>query len=128
MHNTFTFKVLPLMFPMANAHEWKRLFKPCAAQRLFLPVNETIHDFFFVMPGTVFQSVLNDVDSILYVDTDTLFMTSVTALWEHFGKMNSSQMAALAPEHEDSNIGWYNRFARHPFYGNLGERTRRFML
>lgn len=35
--------------------------------------------------------------------------------------MNSSQLAALAPEHEDPNVGWYNRFARHPFYGKLGE-------
>ncbi|XP_033240141.1 glucoside xylosyltransferase 1 isoform X3 [Drosophila pseudoobscura] len=29
-------------------------------------------------------------------------------------------MAALTPEHENENIGWYNRFARHPFYGRLG--------
>lgn len=29
-------------------------------------------------------------------------------------------MAALAPEHEDPNVGWYNRFARHPYYGPLG--------
>lgn len=34
--------------------------------------------------------------------------------------MNSSQIAALAPEHEDPNVGWYNRFARHPYYGKLG--------
>lgn len=35
--------------------------------------------------------------------------------------MNSSQMAAVAPEHEDPNVGWYNRFARHPYYGKLGK-------
>lgn len=29
-------------------------------------------------------------------------------------------MVALSPEQEDSNIGWYNRFARHPYYGPLG--------
>ena len=34
--------------------------------------------------------------------------------------MNSSQMAAVAPEHEDYATGWYNRFARHPYYGDLG--------
>jgi len=26
----------------------------------------------------------------------------------------------MVPEHEDMNIGWYNRFARHPYYGKLG--------
>lgn len=34
--------------------------------------------------------------------------------------MNEMHMAALAPEHEDQSTGWYNRFARHPYYGNLG--------
>lgn len=29
-------------------------------------------------------------------------------------------MAAVSPESEDRNAGWYNRFARHPFYGELG--------
>ncbi|XP_018333778.1 glucoside xylosyltransferase 1 isoform X2 [Agrilus planipennis] len=98
---SFDFKILPLTFPKENTEEWQKLFKPCASQRLFLP------------------SVLHDVDSILYVDTDTLFLTPPEKIWEHFYKMNSSQMAALAPEHEDPNVGWYNRFARHPYYGKL---------
>ncbi|XP_017772638.1 PREDICTED: glucoside xylosyltransferase 2 [Nicrophorus vespilloides] len=101
-NNAFTFRVMPLTFPKDNAQEWRKLFKPCAAQRLFLP------------------SVLDDIDSILYMDTDTLFLTPVEDVWEHFNNMNSSQMAALAPEHEDPNVGWYNRFARHPYYGPLG--------
>ncbi|XP_072386802.1 glucoside xylosyltransferase 1-like [Diabrotica undecimpunctata] len=102
MNNGFTFKVLPLTFPSDNPLEWKKLFKPCAAQRLFLP------------------NLLENVDSILYMDTDTLFLTPVETVWEHFNKFNSSQMAALAPEHEDPNVGWYNRFAKHPYYGKLG--------
>lgn len=98
----FHFKVLPLTFPVHNAAEWRRLFKPCASQRLFLP------------------TILTDVDSLLYVDTDVLFMTPVETVWSHFAKMNASQMVALAPEHEEPNVGWYNRFARHPYYGPLG--------
>jgi UDP-xylose:glucoside alpha-1,3-xylosyltransferase len=82
--------------------EWKKLFKPCASQRLFLP------------------SVLTDVDSLLYVDTDTLFLTPLEEIWRHLSLFNSSQMAALTPEHEDRATGWYNRFARHPYYGPLG--------
>lgn len=26
----------------------------------------------------------------------------------------------MAPEHEEPRIAWYNRFARHPFYGRTG--------
>lgn len=35
----FGYRVLPLSFPVDNKKEWKKLFKPCAAQRLFLPVS-----------------------------------------------------------------------------------------
>nr|CAD7420206.1 unnamed protein product [Timema poppensis] len=103
MNYSFVFDVLPITFPLqGNPEEWRRLFKPCASQRLFLPV------------------VLADVDSLLYVDTDTLFLGPLEDVWHHFELMNSSQIAALTPEHEDPNTGWYNRFARHPYYGKLG--------
>lgn len=67
-----------------------------------------------------FKDILLDVDSLLYMDTDTVFLTPVESIWGYFDKFNGSQMAALAPEHEDPNIGWYNRFAKHPYYGSLG--------
>lgn len=54
------------------------------------------------------------------MDTDTLFLSDVNDVWKHFSLMNSSQLAAMVPEHEDMNVGWYNRFARHPYYGKLG--------
>lgn len=38
MKDKFVFEILPLTFPKQNEREWKNLFKPCAAQRLFLPV------------------------------------------------------------------------------------------
>ncbi|XP_046396531.1 glucoside xylosyltransferase 1 [Ischnura elegans] len=99
----FVFEVHPINFPLqGNTEEWRKLFKPCAAQRLFLP------------------TVLGSVDALLYVDTDTLFLAPLEEIWEHFSRMNSSQMAALTPEHEDHATGWYNRFARHPYYGPLG--------
>lgn len=34
----FQFTIYPITFSVGNADEWKKLFKPCAAQRLFLPV------------------------------------------------------------------------------------------
>ena len=60
------------------------------------------------------------IDSLLYVDTDVLFISDIGEVWDHFKQFNESQVAALAPEHEEAFQGWYNRFARHPYYGQLG--------
>ncbi|EEB11543.1 conserved hypothetical protein [Pediculus humanus corporis] len=99
----FDYKILEVKFPSGEFESsWRKLFKPCSSQRLFLPVN---------------------VDSVLYLDTDTLILGPVEQIWAHFKLMNSSQFAALAPEHEDPLTGWYNRFARHPFYKPLGVNT-----
>jgi UDP-xylose:glucoside alpha-1,3-xylosyltransferase len=90
LETKFQFEVLPIQFPTEgnSVDEWRKLFKPCASQRLFLP------------------AVLPDVDSLLYVDTDTMFLTPLEDVWQHLAKMNSSQMAALTPEHEDRATGW----------------------
>ncbi|XP_019063855.1 glucoside xylosyltransferase 2 isoform X2 [Fukomys damarensis] len=64
--------------------------------------------------------ILKDVDSLLYVDTDVLFLRPVDDIWKLLGQFNSTQLAAMAPEHEVPKIGWYSRFARHPFYGPAG--------
>ncbi|XP_044278974.1 glucoside xylosyltransferase 1 isoform X3 [Varanus komodoensis] len=98
----FNYTLYPISFPTENAGEWKKLFKPCASQRLFLPL------------------ILSDVDSLLYVDTDILFLRPVDDIWAILKKFNSTQIAAMAPEHEEPRIGWYNRFARHPYYGKTG--------
>uniref|UniRef100_F6SWP9 UDP-D-xylose:beta-D-glucoside alpha-1,3-D-xylosyltransferase n=1 Tax=Xenopus tropicalis TaxID=8364 RepID=F6SWP9_XENTR len=96
------YKIYPITFPVGNPQEWKKLFKPCAAQRLFLPM------------------LLQDVDSLLYVDTDVLFLRPLDHIWAFLRRFNDTQLAAMAPEHEISKIGWYSRFARHPFYGTTG--------
>ncbi|XP_073900348.1 glucoside xylosyltransferase 2 isoform X2 [Castor canadensis] len=98
----FEHRIYPITFSVGNPQEWKKLFKPCAAQRLFLPV------------------ILKDVDSLLYVDTDVLFLRPVDDIWKLLRRFNSTQLAAMAPEHEIPKIGWYSRFARHPFYGTAG--------
>mgnify|MGYP002377609943 CR=1 FL=1 len=64
---------------------------------------------------------MKDIDSVIYIDTDILFFSNVRHLWRYFRKFNSTQLAALSPEHEDPAMGWYNRFARHPYYGSLGK-------
>ncbi|XP_020348545.1 glucoside xylosyltransferase 2 isoform X1 [Oncorhynchus kisutch] len=100
--NKFQYSIYPITFSVGNAEEWKKLFKPCAAQRLFLPV------------------ILKDVDSLLYVDTDVLFLRPMDDMWSFLKAFNTTQLAAMAPEHEIPKIGWYSRFARHPFYGVTG--------
>ena len=98
----FVYTIMEPKFPSQNQDEWRKLFKLCASQRIFLP------------------EILGDIDSILYVDTDVLFLTGLEQIWSNFERFNSTQLAALAPEHEEPNMGWYNRFARHPYYGRLG--------
>lgn len=69
---------------------------------------------------SVFQLILKEVDSLLYVDTDILFLQPVEDIWALLSQFNSSHLAGMAPEHEEPRIGWYNRFARHPYYGKTG--------
>lgn len=64
--------------------------------------------------------LLPEVDSVLYVDTDVIFLSPISDIWQYFYRFNTTQFAALTAEHEDENIGWYNRFARHPYYGKTG--------
>ncbi|ETE65900.1 Glucoside xylosyltransferase 2, partial [Ophiophagus hannah] len=98
----FEYNVYPISFSVGNTEEWRKLFKPCAAQRLFLPM------------------ILKDVDSLLYVDTDVLFLRPIDDIWGFLRTFNATQLAAMAPEHEIPKIGWYSRFARHPYYGTTG--------
>lgn len=66
------------------------------------------------------QLILKEVDSLLYVDTDIIFLQPVEEIWKLLSDFNSTHLAAMAPEHEEPRIGWYNRFARHPYYGKTG--------
>lgn len=102
VRSRFNYTLYPITFPQEHAAEWRKLFKPCASQRLFLPL------------------ILKDVDSLIYVDSDIVFLQPVDALWAFLTAFNSTQLAAMAPEHEEPRIAWYNRFARHPYYGRTG--------
>lgn len=66
------------------------------------------------------QDVLTSVDSVLYLDTDTLVLRPVEDIWNHFQQFDVSQFASMSPEGEESSITWYPRFAQHPFVGKNG--------
>ena len=52
-----TFAVHPIQLPGGNAKEWRELWRPCAAQRLFLPVRvraqaQTSSSLWWIREGT----------------------------------------------------------------------------
>lgn len=62
-----------------------------------------------------------EVKRLIYVDTDILFLRPLEDVWAFFEEFNATHIAALTPEHEAPWMGWYNRFARHPYYGEMGK-------
>ena len=73
---------------------------------------------FSLYPNT--QDLLTDVEKLLYVDTDILFLRPIEDIWNFFNEFNSTQLAALSWESEEPTNGWYNRYARHPYYPPYG--------
>uniref|UniRef100_F6RNX9 UDP-D-xylose:beta-D-glucoside alpha-1,3-D-xylosyltransferase n=1 Tax=Ciona intestinalis TaxID=7719 RepID=F6RNX9_CIOIN len=81
----FLLTIHPLVYPLdpEELKVMKNWWGPCASFRLFLP------------------TVLDKTDSVLYVDTDVIFLTPPEELWRHFYLFNDRQVAALAPR-----VGW----------------------
>ncbi|XP_041969095.1 glucoside xylosyltransferase 1 [Aricia agestis] len=97
-----TYEIHDIKFPKAHEKDWLNLFSKCAAQRLFIP------------------DLVPHIDTMIYVDTDTLFLGPAEVLWQKFTEFNSSQISAMALEDDNPNVSWYPRFAKHPFYGQYG--------
>ena len=66
------------------------------------------------------QTILPEHDSVLYIDTDVLFLSPVDKIWSHFKLMNPDHIAGMSYESEDFSSSWYHRFAKHPFYRPYG--------
>lgn len=85
---TFTFKLFEINFPVDNDSQiWRELFKPCAAQRLFIP------------------SLLENEIFVLYVDTDVIFLDSPEHIFEEHKKFADGQHSGLAQESESKSLG-----------------------
>ena len=67
------------------------------------------------------QEVLKQVEALVYVDTDVLFLRPLEDIWKFFDMFDDSHIAALAPEHEEPTASWYARFARHPYVPPYGQ-------
>ena len=60
--------------PPEEIGEFRDWWGPCASFRLFLP------------------EVLADTDSVLYVDSDVLFLAPPQEIWRHFAEFNKHQV------------------------------------
>ena len=60
------------------------------------------------------------IDSLIYLDADTLFLASVEHVWSQFYHMNSTQMIGIAPELDHPKYGWFAKSAKTPIYGKSG--------
>jgi UDP-xylose:glucoside alpha-1,3-xylosyltransferase len=100
-HREFSFDLRNSSFPEQDHDMWVNLFRPCAAQRLFFP------------------SLLTDVDALIYIDSDTLFLSSPSEFFQIFESFNDSQIGGMAPE-SLSDDSWYPLYSQVPFYGRHG--------
>jgi UDP-xylose:glucoside alpha-1,3-xylosyltransferase len=66
------------------------------------------------------KDILKNIDALLYVDTDILFLRPLEDIWKFFKDFNDAQIAAVAPEHEEPSASWYKRFSRHPYVPPYG--------
>lgn len=68
-----------------------------------------------------FQSILPNVNNVLYADADIMFVDDPASIWNHFYLMNSTHVAGLVPEDEIPSHGSYPAMVRVPFYGKYGK-------
>ncbi|RXG67462.1 Glucoside xylosyltransferase 2, partial [Armadillidium vulgare] len=73
------------------------MFRLCATERLFL------------------LKVLPSVDSVVYLDTDMIFLKPPEDLWEEFSKFDSFQISGMAP-----CLFHYTPELKIPYYGKTG--------
>ncbi|CAG7718940.1 unnamed protein product, partial [Allacma fusca] len=93
------YELRPVFIDPKQGRKWHLMFAPCSTQRLFFP------------------QTLPHIGELMYMDTDVMFLSSITDLWKEFSRMKPIHMAAVAPEHELPGDGWYNRESRIPYYG-----------
>jgi UDP-xylose:glucoside alpha-1,3-xylosyltransferase len=103
-HKSFHFDLRTPTFPANKSSTWRNQFLPCATQRLFFP------------------EILNEVDALLYVDSDTFFLSPPGETYQLFEKFTGSQIAGLVPNALTKN-SWYPQNASFPFYGSFGLNT-----
>ena len=78
----------------------------------------------------VLQSILENFESILYLDTDVVIMSNLTEMWENFKAMQRREPQVIAAFSEilpEPAKGLYSEQNRVPFYGHSGEYLRSYI-
>lgn len=97
------YTIHPIRYPPRDDNiDWLNLFKPCASQRLFL------------------ANILFEIDSLIYIDTDTIFLDAPENIWNIFAQFDEFQIAGLANECETTKDCWYNKKLQHPYFEPYG--------
>ena len=69
----------------------------------------------------VFKELFSTTDAILYVDTDSLFLSDPELYWNKFRDFKDIQIAGMTTEHEDiKGISVYSKDIKMPYYGVFG--------
>ncbi|XP_054157606.1 glucoside xylosyltransferase 1-like [Oppia nitens] len=56
---------------------------------------------------------LSDIDSLIHVDSDVIFMSPVEQLWKHFEYMSGEQMIGMSVNNMNPNTSWYRMIERN---------------
>ncbi|CAG0900400.1 unnamed protein product [Darwinula stevensoni] len=104
--NVGTYELRDVKFPQDQVNKSIH-HKPCAALRLFLP------------------DLLPEYDSVIYVDTDIIFLAPLEELWVQFETMSPWSFIGATKELED--FEGYSHYRKpntpFPFYGPTGINT-----
>ena len=79
----------------------------------------------------VLQSILRNIESILYLDTDVIILSNLTEMWENFKAMQKQEPQAIAAFSEilpEPAKGLYSQRYRVPFDGHSGEYLRSYIV
>jgi UDP-xylose:glucoside alpha-1,3-xylosyltransferase len=102
-YRNFSYVIRNASFPEKDNNMWASIFGHCSTQRLFFP------------------NLLTDVDALLYVDSDTLFVSPPMELYRKFDNFTENQIAALAPEALQIDSYYPEKVNQtFPFYGEFG--------
>ncbi|KAL3240196.1 hypothetical protein MRX96_047964, partial [Rhipicephalus microplus] len=82
----------------------------CAAQQLYLP------------------SLLPDVDALLYVSTEMVFVHPVEDIWRMFYSMTDQEMVGMAPEMESIDRNLYLSTSLQPFVEPFGVNSHLLLM
>jgi lipopolysaccharide biosynthesis glycosyltransferase len=76
-------------------------------QKASLITTMVMNEWMNFLVGFFLKELLPDVDSVIYVDTDVIFLRPVLEMWNLFAKFSEEQLMAMARETEGLTKFYY---------------------